>query len=172
VLISEFTTNVSLQTAAAASRTASVAYGFPIARGNEIVETIDTKKHLENEPFRAACTTLKALLGSMTPNEPLDKEAAADIIAYFKSIPPKYTDPKLKADKQLRYAAYYNLCRIYLYLDEPEQIAEYADLLIANDYDKKDGEKFKKQATQLIETLTRTEIKTRHFDPEEYYENL
>jgi hypothetical protein len=139
--------------------------------GNVIIETTDTKKHNENESFWATCNSLKAQLGKMTSETGLDKDEIEEVIAYFKSIPERYTNPKLKSDIQLRYAAYYNLCRIYLYLDEPEKMNEYADLLIANGYDKKDGEKFKKQADELVKMLARTDIKVRHFNPEDFYEN-
>ncbi|MDR1199708.1 MAG: hypothetical protein LBK94_11985 [Prevotellaceae bacterium] len=165
MLISEFTTTLSKQVAFHASNYASVNYGFPVIKKTDVLQITDEKKHLENETFRGMCSKLKIELESMTAENGLIKENLTDIIKYFEQIPQKYTDVKRKADIKLRYAAYYNLCKIYYYLDEPDNIAQYADLLIANDYDKKDGERLKKDAERLKAVLTRTKINTRHFDP-------
>ncbi|MDR3227292.1 MAG: hypothetical protein LBT56_06435, partial [Prevotellaceae bacterium] len=165
VFVSDFTTQLSKSAAGTASSIATRLYGFPAVRTNDIIETTDEKKHNENETFRNACNKLKTEFETMTPEKGLNKNNILDIIEYFKSIPTKYTDKKLKADIKLRYAAYFNLCKIFLYLDEPENVREYATLLIENDYDKKDGEKFIKTAEEVRAVLTRTEINTRHFNP-------
>ncbi|MDR1368581.1 MAG: hypothetical protein LBJ72_00440 [Dysgonamonadaceae bacterium] len=171
VLISEFTRNLSMNTASKASSVASARYGFPVVRTFDIIKTIDEKKHHENEPFRAAAQSLKEELQTMTGNTGMNRERIDGLIEYFKGIPQKYTDPKLKADVRLRYAAYYNLCKIYLYLDEPDNITQYADLILSNGHDKKDEERMKKAAENLKIILGRTSIKTRHFDPNQYFEN-
>jgi len=169
VLISEFATKLSNDAARTLSTRMSNYYGFAIKNTTDILQVTDEKKHLENEAFKAACATVKAKMEAVTANQGLNKEDLEDVIEYFKSIPAKYTDPKHKADVRLRYAAYYNLCKIYLYLEEPENVYPYADLLFQNGYDKKDGEKLKKAATELAAELNKTEIKTRHFNPEDYF---
>jgi len=168
VLISEFTNEVCRKTAAAATSRASSLYGFPITKTTDIIQTTDEKKHLENERFRAACASLKEKLNAITPNEGLKKDEVEGIIDYFQSIPSKYVDTK-RADMKLRYAAYFNLCKLYLYLNEPENVHKYADLLIKNDYDKRDGEKLKKSADEWKEQLKRTKMNTRNFNPEDYF---
>ncbi|MDR3287688.1 MAG: hypothetical protein LBT27_09630 [Prevotellaceae bacterium] len=170
VFVSDFTTQLSKAAAGSATALASRLYGFPAVQTNDIIETTDEKKHNENEAFRNACNKLKTELESMTPEKGLNKDNIVDVIEYFKSIPPKYTDKKLKADIKLRYAAYFNLCKIFLYLDEPENVREYATLLIENDYDKKDGEKFIKAAEEVRAVLTRSEINTRHFNPDDFFQ--
>jgi len=170
VLISQFTTNMSIGVAKDISSGISPRYGFPVIKTTDIIKVTDEKKHLENETFKAACASLKAKFEALTPDEGLNKEDLEEIIEYFKSIPAKYTDPKSKADVRLRYAAYYNLCALYLYLDEPENVYQYADLIIQNDYDKKDGDKLKKAADELKKQLNRTIVKTRHFNPNSYFE--
>ncbi|MDR3268355.1 MAG: hypothetical protein LBT83_04730, partial [Tannerella sp.] len=89
---------------------------------------------------------------------------------YFKRIPEKYADPNHKADVRLRYAAYFNLCTIYFFADEPEKVAEYADRLIANGHDAKDGEQLKKEAAALKKAFDKTGIRTCHFDPKTYFD--
>jgi hypothetical protein len=81
----------------------------------------------------------------------------------------KPTDPTLKADVRIRYAAWFNLCKIYYYLDEPESVAQYADKLFENGYDEKDGPKLKKEAEQLLASFQKTGIHTRHFNPDVYF---
>ena len=171
ILISEFATNLSIEAASTLSNIISRAYGFAAERTTDIIQRTDEKKHSENATFRAVCETVKEKMENMTPNQGLREEDVADAIEYFKSIPTKYTDQKLKADIKIRYAAYYNLCRIYLYLEDTENVHKYADLLIQNVYDKKDGEKLKKTADELTKELSKTEITTRHFNPEDYFEN-
>ncbi len=171
VLISEFTRNLSINTASKASSVASSRYGFPVIRTYDIIKTINEKKHNENEAFRAATEALKTEIQSMTGNTGMNRDRINGLIDYFKNIPQKYPDQKLKADIRLRYAAYYNLCKIYLYLDEPENVAQYADLILSNGHDKKDEERMKKAADNVKAVLDRTKIKTRHFDPNQYFEN-
>jgi hypothetical protein len=151
------------------SELASSQFGFPVKKNVKYtLKTIDEKKHNENTAFRAAVNALKELLQAATPDELPDKTRMESLVDYFKGILSKYTDPKLKADVRLRYAACYNLCALYYYMDEPEKVAEYADLLIANGHDPKDGERMKKDAAALLESFEKTGIRTRHFDPENY----
>lgn len=146
-------------------------YGFVNRTVNDKLMITDEEKHPENEMFQKMTNSLKKELEKMTPTQGLENEKIKDIIEYYKGIPQKYADPKLKADKKLRYAAYYNLCKIYLYSDEPQKVEEYADLLIANDYDKKDGEKLKENATDLEQRLMRTTIHKSHFNETDYLKN-
>jgi hypothetical protein len=169
-LVGDFYNSLSEQSAQRISSSVSSKYGFtPISGSRDIIKTIDEKKHNENAAFRAATNALQASLQAMTPEKPLDREKIDELIAYFKSIPEKYTDPKHKADVRLRYTAWFNLCKIYLYLDEPENVAQYADLIYPNGYDEKDGEKLNKAATELKAVFEKTGIHTRHFDPDEYF---
>ncbi|MDR2293336.1 MAG: hypothetical protein LBE11_07685 [Prevotellaceae bacterium] len=168
VLISQFIITLSKQVAYSASSYASRKYGFPVIRTTDVIKSMDEKKHLENEKFREICNNLKSEFESMTSEQGVSKENLIPIIDYFKSLPDKYTDTKRKADIKIRYAAYYNLCKIYYYLDEPGNIYQYADLLIQNEYDYKDGEKLKKEANELKSILSRTEFHTRHFNPYAY----
>jgi hypothetical protein len=171
VLVSGFYRGLSLGVAAKVSEAASYNYGFRMVKGaRDIVKITDEKKHAENEAFRAAVKTLTNELKAMTTDEPLNRDPVTPLIDYFKSIPEKYTDPKLKADISLRYAAYYNLCKIYLFLDEPDSVGAYADLIVTNGMDVKDGEKLKKEANELKASLKKAGVNTRHFNPDIYFD--
>ena len=49
----------------------------------------------------------------------------------------------------MRYAAYYNIAKLSYLLDDYKTVLENADLLIKNDYDTSDGEKFIDMANEL-----------------------
>jgi hypothetical protein len=173
VHISNFYRNLSIKSANSVSSIASSRYGFPVVKGNEIIKTIDEKKHDENLTFRNASDELKKQLEAMNENTPMDREVIDGLIAYFSSIQDKYTNPaNSKADKNLRYASYYNLCKIYIYLDEPENVAPWADLILSNGQDTKDCERMKKEAEEVAKILGRTEVKTRHFVPDDYFQTV
>ncbi|MDR0799278.1 MAG: hypothetical protein LBN18_05935 [Dysgonamonadaceae bacterium] len=166
VHIANFYRDLVLRSAGQASSTATNYYGFKsMINVRDIIKTINEKKHDENETFRANVKILKDALQAMTPNIPMDKDKVLPLITYFKSIPEKYTDPKSKADSHLRYAAYYNLCKIYLYLDEPDNVYEWADLILANGMDTKDCERMKKAADEVKAAFNKVGLTTRHFDP-------
>jgi hypothetical protein len=171
-IVSDFYRNLSINSANVLSNAASLKYGFKPTEIRDIIKTTDEKKHNENAAFRGAVDKLKQELQSATSDQPMNREVIDELIEYFKTIPAKYTDPKLKADVRIRYAAYYNLSKIYLYLDEPDDVAQYANLLIANKYDEKDGEKLIQEAEQLKAIFNKTGIHTRHFNPEEYFSQI
>ena len=153
------------------SSTLDTNFGFPIYQKSEIIKVTDEKKHPENEPFKEKVAELKSKVEALTGTTPLAESEVEEVIEYFKSIPGRYTDLKLKADIKLRYAAYFNLCRIYLFIDQPEKVKEWADLLLANDYDKKDAEKLIKEADERIANFNRTVIKSTQFETDSYFEN-
>lgn len=164
-LINDVATN-SINTA---SSVLSANYGFPLKKERDVIKTIDEKKHPENEPLKAMSNALKAKLETLDGTTPLKEADLSDIIEYFKAIPEKYTDPKLKADVKLRYVANYNLSVIYLFLDQPDKVKPFADALIENGHDKKHGEKLNEAADKLALRLNSSDIKTRQFNPDSYF---
>lgn len=169
-LVAQFYRDLSIKSATSLSNIVSSRYGFiPLTQQRDILKTTDEKKHNENEAFKTHTATLKDALMAMTPDAPLDRDAIKGVINYYESIPERYADPKHKADVRIRYAAFFNLCKIYYYLDEPEKVAEYANLITSNGYDAKDGAKLIKEAEELKAAFNKTGIPTRHFIPEEYF---
>lgn len=144
-------------------------YGFPVKRSSEMIKTINEKKHPENEALRAMADQLKAKLESMSSDQVLTEDDVAEELQYFKELPTRYTDPKLKADVKLRYVGYYNVAKIYLYLDMPDKVAEYANLLFENGHDKGDAKKLNEDADKLKALFDSSEIKARHFSTDPYF---
>jgi len=100
----------------------------------------------------------------MNENEPLDKvrQKMKPVIDYFQSVKSQFTSSD-KEDKKMRYASYYNLAKIYIYLDEPEKALTEADALAMNDYDEKDGKMLRMTAEALADKLRKNNAGSRHF---------
>ena len=89
------------------------------------------KKHLKSSKRRLVKVEYFSIPESVT------KELAPAIEIFEKQIK-SYAEDNRK-NRKVRYSAYYNLMKIYYYLDNLEAAEKYANLLVENDYDKKDG---------------------------------
>ena len=100
----------------------------------------------------------------MSPDQPLDQVKAdmKQVIDYFNSVKKKYNSNS-KSDKKLRYASYYNLAKIYWWLDDPDAAMREANELVINGFDSKDGERLEAGAENLKEQLRSAKRDSRHF---------
>jgi hypothetical protein len=92
--------------------------------------------------------------------ETLEKQLQP-LIDYFESLKKKYTEND-KGSRKMRYSAYYNLGKIYYYLDKPEKVIKEAQGLIDNDYDTRDGKILIFDAEQLKIIFDESKYNTRH----------
>ena len=141
-------------------------YGYEIESHNrEFFWILGSKKHPEYAKHHEAYETLKTAFDKMKYNESVEslKTEVQPVIDYFNSVIPNYEGTKRKIRK-VRYASYYNIAKIYYYLDEPEKVKEYADKIIENDFDKGDGKYFNKIGDKLIKDFDANKTKTRHFE--------
>ena len=148
-----------------ANRWANYNAGFPLKKDNFQLWLLDNKNHPEYENMHIRWNALKAVLEEISAESMNENNRAAilDAIKYFDNIKITYKKEE-KADKKMRYAAFYNNTQLYLLLDMPDEAKKEADGLILNDYDKKDGEQMKRQAEALAELFRKHDIYTRHFD--------
>ncbi|NER14955.1 hypothetical protein GWK08_15975 [Leptobacterium flavescens] len=141
-------------------------YGYrPYSTEGEHLWILASKKHPETPKHKEAHQQLKEIFSKMRSNQPTEEIAqeAEAVIEYFNSIIPNYVGDK-KRMRKVRYASYYNIAKIYYYLDQPDKTIEYAEKLIENDYDKSDGKYFKRIAESLKERLEKNQITSRHFE--------
>ncbi len=141
-------------------------YGYiPYEIGNENFQILGSKKHPEYQTHQKAYEALKSIFERMKYNEPIDALALRlePIIDSFEEITKKYTNTKRK-ERKLRYASYYNIAKIYYYLDQPEKAIEYGQKLIDNDYNPSDGRAILNMAENLKEKFAVNQLSTRHFD--------
>lgn len=139
-------------------------YGYSIQRVNDIFWVLNNKKHPEYGEQQKAWNNFKNAIVLMSPDEPLDKvkEKLKPVISYFEKLKTIYTASDKEA-KKMRYASYYNLAKIYLYLDDPAAAIREADALAMNDYDESDGRTLRAIAESLDAQLKKNNASTRHF---------
>jgi hypothetical protein len=139
-------------------------YGYSIQRVNDIFWVLNNKKHPEYGEQQKAWNNFKNAIVLMNPDESLDKvkERMKPVIDYYEKIKTIYTGSDKEARK-LRYASYYNLAKVYLYLDDPTAAIREADALAMNDYDESDGRMLRSIAENLDEQLKKNNTSTRHF---------
>lgn len=139
-------------------------YGCAIKRVNDIFWVLNNKKHPEYAEQQKAWNNFKSAIVLMNPDEPLDKvrEKLKVVIVYFDKIKTIYPGSDKEA-KKLRYASYYNLAKIYLYLDDPVAAIREADALAMNDYDESDGRMLRSVAENVDAQLKKNNSSTRHF---------
>ncbi|HKC34701.1 MAG TPA: hypothetical protein VKB95_01525 [Chitinophagaceae bacterium] len=142
----------------------NASYGYSIQKVNDIFWVLNNKKHPEYGEQQKAWNNFKNAIVLMNPDEPLDKvkEKLRPVIAYYDKVKTIYTGSDKEARK-LRYASYYNLAKIYLYLDDPASAMREADALAMNDYDESDGRNLRAVAESLDEQLKKNNASTRHF---------
>lgn len=141
-------------------------YGYDIeTHEREFFWILKSKKHPEYAKHQEAYEKMKTVFSTMQHNQSVDsiKTELQSVIEYFNGVIPRYEGDKRKIRK-IRYASYYNIGKIYYYLDMPEKVKEYAQKLIDNDYDKSDGRYLNEIADDLIKDFEVNKTKTRHFD--------
>jgi len=139
-------------------------YGYVSVKDPDILWILDSKKHPETPAQHEQWEAFKAAVATVTPESISDetKEKFAAAIKYFDEIPARFPDSD-KAHKKLRYAAYYNKAKIYIFLDKPAEAIKEAEALITNDYDAGDGKRLKTEAEALANELKKNNATTRHF---------
>src|SRR6266487_1739295 len=166
--ILEIKSNLARQLVASAignlNRALNTRYGYTIQRVNDIFWVLNNKKHPEYGEQQKAWNNFKNAIVLMSPDEPLDKvkERMKSVIDYYEKVKTIYTGSDKEARK-LRYASYYNLAKVYLYLDDPAAAIREADALAMNDYDESDGRTLRSIAENLDEQLKKNNTSTRHF---------
>lgn len=140
-------------------------YGYPVRASNDYFWILGSKKHPEYSKHHEAFNKTISAFSNMSYLEPtanIEKELQP-VIDYFEDVIKRYPGSKRKKRK-VRYASYYNLAKLYYYLDNVGKMKEYAQKLIANDYDKSKGKRFLKDADRLQRLMTVNIVRSRHFD--------
>lgn len=140
--------------------------GYKAQSLNEYLWILDSKKHEEFENHQKITRKLAEELQKFT-----EKSKVEDINTFFGPIIEYYTklsklDIEDKHQKKLVYASLYNLATLYYYLDDPIQSKIYAQRLIKDDIDEKDGKELVKNADYLIDLFKKNNKFSTHFERE------
>ena len=147
------------------NRTLNQRYGYEPYVANELFWILDSKKNSDYDGHQKALADIKTMLGKISHDAPLDvlHKELDPIVAYFESVVPNYTELKKKKHRKMRYASYYNIGQLYYHFDMPDKALEYANKVIENDYDKKDGKRLIKDVEALKKAFEVNKVTTRHF---------
>jgi len=140
-------------------------YGYPVRAANDYLWILGSKRHPEYTKHHNAFDQVSIAFLKMSYLESTAEieEELQPVIAYFEDVITRYPGSKKKMRK-VKYASYYNLAKIYYYLDKVGKVKEYAQKLIANDYNKKAGRRFLKDAERLEKRMLVNIVNSRHFD--------
>lgn len=138
-------------------------YGFTPIEYEDYLWILNSKDHPEYQTQQEAIQAVKELFKTMKADQPIVEleNNLAPLIDYLQSLKTKYKGDD-KRNRKLRYSAYYNLSKIYYYLDKPEKAREEAEGLIKNEFDEKDGESLAEIANSLTEAMKIAKTNTRH----------
>lgn len=138
--------------------------GYPLRTVGDYLWILDSKRHPEYRAHKQAFTAFKQAMFQMRADQPLDqvRERLQPVIKYFEKMIDRY-DSDSKGDRKMRYASYYNLAKIYYYLDDPEASLFEAGQLMINDYDESDGRGLESAAADLKYLLELNQRPSRHF---------
>lgn len=139
-------------------------YGYVAQQHGDILWILNNKKHPAYKEHQKAWNSFRDAMALMRADESLTqvKQKLLPVIDYFERAKTRYTTSS-KEDRKLRYASYFNLSKIYYYLDEPENALKEADALAMNGYDESDGRFLRSAAEQLRMLLQRNQAESRHF---------
>jgi len=140
-------------------------YGFVGVKTRDILWILDARNE-EGKTQIEAIEAVKEIFKGMKADEPINILEAnlQPLIEYFESLKTKYPSDE-KSHRKMRYSAYYNLAKIYYYLDQPDKVIKEAEALIANDYDPKDGKRLLEEAISLKNLFSNSGFNTRHNIP-------
>ena len=139
-------------------------YGYPVQRASDILWVLNNKRHPAYQEHQKAWNDFKNAIVLINADNLVSKvkEKMKPVIDFYEKVKKQYTTSD-KEDRKLRYSAYYNLAKIYLYLDDPEKAKAEADALSMNDYDERDGAYLRSMAESLENMLRKNNADSRHF---------
>lgn len=139
-------------------------FGYAAKNVNTHLWLLGTKNHPEYQSHQKYLGIIKTIFTNVKhtgiPND--IQEKLLPVKNYFDSIPKLYAEDN-KKHKKMRYSAYYNLMKIYYSIEDFGKAESYANLLIANDYDKKDGKNMIENIKKRKELWLEKNVTSSHF---------
>ncbi|HRI61270.1 MAG TPA: hypothetical protein PK228_16130, partial [Saprospiraceae bacterium] len=139
-------------------------FGYGHVNENPVMQVLDSDKHPDYADFQQAFQTSKSALATMKPDQPLDsvRLLLQPALTYFEQQKDKYNNKEDKGQRKLKYACLYNLSVLHFWTENLDKAAEYANEVIAHDYDPKDGKRMLEAISELKGSYKRTGKTTRH----------
>lgn len=140
-------------------------FGYPESSDRILFQSLGSKKDEEYVAFNGALKAFQDLITKITAKAlPQDAEVTTKAsIDYFLSVLEKYKEPGEKFQKQYRYAALMNLAQFYYCLEQYDKAKMYAQKIVDNDYDPKDGKKIIEKIDKIRDFYAKRHVNTCHF---------
>lgn len=139
--------------------------GFSMRKSDVNLWLLGSEKHPEFTNHKAALEKIKEAFSKVEFNK-LPADLMTDLspaISIFDTQIKNFADDN-KKNKKVRYAAYYNLMKIYFHAEDLVNAEKYAQLLITNDYDKKDGKEMLESIAVRKKLMDVNKTNTTHFE--------
>ncbi len=139
-------------------------FGYASISASFNLQILDTEKHPDYAGFQQALKDANAAFSYMRSNKPLDsvRIRSQAAIEFFDKQKDKY-DAADKAGKKLKYACLYNLALLHYWLENFDQAETFAQAVIANDFDPKDGKRLAEDINEQRANLARCGRTSSHF---------
>jgi hypothetical protein len=139
-------------------------YGYTPITETFKLQILDSEKHPDFAGFQKALKDANAAFATMRADKPLDsvRLLSQSAIAFFETQKDKY-DAADKAGKKLKYACLYNLGLLHYWLENFDQAETFAQAVIANDFDPKDGKRLSEEIAEQRANLSRCSHSSSHF---------
>lgn len=140
-------------------------HGYKAIDTTDYLLVLDSRNYPEYKDYKRYYQLTTRLFKQMTPFDSIDgiKTEIQPVLEFLKAIPEKYPSRK-KAHIKMRYASYYNMAKIYYYLDELEKSIDYYEKVIENDYHEGQSKRNIKGIDKLKDLLAVNQVNTRHFN--------
>jgi len=140
-------------------------HGYQPIHTTDYLLILDSRFYPEYKDYKRYYLLTNRLFKQMTPFDSIEglKSEMQVVINFLKQIPAKYPNNK-RADIKMRYASFYNLAKIYYYLDEFEKSIDYYEKVIQNDYHEGQSKRNIKAIDDLKDLLAVNQVSGRHFN--------
>ena len=142
-------------------------HGYKAVNTTDYLLVLDSRFYPEYKDYKRYYQLSSRLFKQMTPYDSIDgiKSAIQPVLEFLSGIPEKYPGRK-KAHIKMRYASYYNMAKIYFYLDELEKSIDYYEKVIENDYHEGQSKRNIKDIDKLKDLFAVNQVNTRHLNIE------
>jgi hypothetical protein len=139
-------------------------FGYAAKNINTHLWLLGSKDHPEYQNHQKYLAIIKNIFTEVKHTGiPADiQDKLVPVKNYFDSIPKLYVEDS-KKHKKMRYSAYYNLMKIYYSIEDFTKAEAYANLIIENDYDTKDGKKMLGAIKDRKELWVEKSVTSSHF---------
>ncbi len=139
-------------------------HGYRAIDTTDYLLILDSKRYPEYKDYKRYYSLTNRLFKQMSPFENLQpiKNEIQVVINFLERIPESYTSTK-KDNVKMRYASYYNLAKIYYYLDDLDQAIYYYQKVIENDYHEGQSKRNIKAIEKLKDLFSVNQVNSRHF---------